>query len=131
MQITRITVNVAKKINLGNYESKEFGIFMEALPDSSEKAHDVAAKIKQQIEEQLAKWEAQERKNGHSGNGERRNVPKIIETTVKDEGYVCPECGEKMLQKEGKEYFQCSKHWAYPRMIERGEVRVRGQAPPV
>jgi hypothetical protein len=28
-----------------------------------------------------------------------------------------------MLQKEGKEYYMCGKHWGYPDMILKGEVR--------
>ena len=39
--------------------------------------------------------------------------------------YICPACGEKMLPKDGKDYFLCSKHWAYPDMIKKGIVKDR------
>ena len=39
--------------------------------------------------------------------------------------YTCPTCGEKMKPKEGKEYYLCTKHWGYPDMIQKGQVRER------
>ena len=52
--------------------------------------------------------------------------PKIVdESTNEEKDFICPECKENMQKKEGKEYFLCKKHWGYPTMIEKGEVRER------
>lgn len=47
------------------------------------------------------------------------------EIVGQQESYICPVCGEQMLPKEGKEYFLCGKHWGYPDMIKKGNVRDR------
>jgi tRNA(Ile2) C34 agmatinyltransferase TiaS len=48
----------------------------------------------------------------------------VLEEQPKEEkDFICPECKEKMQKKEGKEYYKCKKHWGYPAMIEKGEVR--------
>lgn len=39
--------------------------------------------------------------------------------------YICPSCGEKMMQKDGKEYYLCTSHWGYPDMIKKGIVKDR------
>jgi NADH pyrophosphatase NudC (nudix superfamily) len=39
--------------------------------------------------------------------------------------YVCPTCGEQMFPKDGKDYYLCTKHWAYPDMIKKGLVKER------
>lgn len=49
----------------------------------------------------------------------------IQEQEEKQESYICPVCGEQMLPKEGKEYYLCGKHWGYPDMIKKGNVRDR------
>ncbi len=43
----------------------------------------------------------------------------------KQRSYICPICGDQMLPKDGKEYYLCSKHWGYPDMIKKGNVRDR------
>ena len=37
---------------------------------------------------------------------------------------LCPECGEKMRRIDGKRYYQCSRHWATPEMLQQGEAKV-------
>ncbi|OLS20706.1 MAG: hypothetical protein HeimC3_39720 [Candidatus Heimdallarchaeota archaeon LC_3] len=59
-------------------------------------------------------------------NAAELQPPKIVEETVaQQKEFICPECKEKMQKKEGKEYYMCKKHWGYPDMIEKGEVRER------
>ena len=41
------------------------------------------------------------------------------------EEYICPNCGEEMKPKEGKDYYLCTKHWGYPDMIKKGIVKER------
>ena len=36
---------------------------------------------------------------------------------------TCPVCGEQMFQKEGKDYYLDSKHWDYPNMIQKGQIK--------
>lgn len=48
-----------------------------------------------------------------------------IEQQEKQEEFVCPICGEQMMPKEGKDYYLCTKHWGYPDMIKKGNVRER------
>ena len=63
----------------------------------------------------------------------RKEEPKVsytpkIEQQEEEQGqeeYICPVCGEEMKPKEGKSYLLCSKHWAYPDMIRKGEAKER------
>ena len=55
---------------------------------------------------------------------QEQNNQEEMKQTKQDE-YICPTCGEKMMPKEGKDYFLCSKHWGYPDMINKGQVRER------
>ena len=47
------------------------------------------------------------------------------EQLERQEQFICPTCGEQMMPKEGKDYYLCTKHWGYPDMIKKGNVRER------
>lgn len=57
------------------------------------------------------------------------NVSKAQDTIAPEheleisETIKCPKCGEPMYKKDGKKYYQCTKHWAYPDMLKKGEAR--------
>ena len=129
MQIEKITVSVNKKINLGNFETKDYAISAEASLESGETLKVAATGVKQVIENVINEWEA---------NLKGINIPQFesaeINKTIPNQNYnilpvtesfICPKCNEVMKKKEGKEYYLCSKHFGYPDMIRKGDVRDR------
>ena len=57
----------------------------------------------------------------------QKHEPEPVKTQEEEnlEGYICPNCGEEMKPKEGKDYYLCTKHWGYPDMIKKGIVKER------
>ncbi|OLS19201.1 MAG: hypothetical protein HeimC3_46870 [Candidatus Heimdallarchaeota archaeon LC_3] len=127
MQIKKVAVGISRKINLGNYETKDFQITAEAELEEGESLFDASNKVRQSIEHQLEGWEMETKGiTPKITNAEELLTLKIVDETVTQQSeFVCPECKEKMQKKEGKEYYVCQKHWGYPDMIEKGEVRER------
>jgi ssDNA-binding Zn-finger/Zn-ribbon topoisomerase 1 len=127
MQLEKVTVNVVKKINLGNFETKDYHLSAEVKVEEDETLKSVAGIIRQGIESILDEWEAQLKGTDISVLKPAGNLVKQIEPTQKEvnmiETFSCPECNELMKKKEGKEYYMCDKHWGYPDMIKKGEVR--------
>ncbi|OLS19083.1 MAG: hypothetical protein HeimC3_47560, partial [Candidatus Heimdallarchaeota archaeon LC_3] len=123
----KVTVGITRKINLGNYETKDFQLTAEVELEEGESLYDVSNKVRQTLEHQLEGWEMETKGiTPKINNASELLPPKIVEeTTTKQSEFVCPECKEKMQKKEGKEYYMCKKHWGYPDMIEKGEVRER------
>ncbi|OLS21269.1 MAG: hypothetical protein HeimC3_36490 [Candidatus Heimdallarchaeota archaeon LC_3] len=127
MQIKKVTVGISRKINLGNYETKDFQITAEVELEEGENLFDVSNKVRQSIEHQLEGWEMDTKGiTPKIANAAELLHPKVVEETItKQSEYVCPLCKDTMQKKEGKEYYMCKKHWGYPDMIEKGEVRER------
>lgn len=48
-----------------------------------------------------------------------------MKNQISPSGFLCPVCNDPMHQKEGKEYFLCTKHWGYPNQIKKGIVKDR------
>ena len=55
----------------------------------------------------------------------RKSNDTTSKTESNSEVLVCPECNEPMHQKQGKEYYLCTKHWGYPNQVVRGIVKER------
>ena len=127
MQITKVMVGVNRKLNMGNYETKDYSITAEAVLEEGESLFEVSNRVKQALEHQVEGWEMETK--GITPKIETANElvkPVVLEKPLKDTTeFVCPECKEKMQKKEGKDYYLCSKHWGYPAMINKGEVRER------
>ncbi len=127
MQIKKITVGISRKINLGNYETKDFQITAEAELEEGETLFDASNKMRQSLEHQLDGWEMETKGiTPKITNAAELLTPKVVEEQSTEENqFICPECKEKMQKKEGKDYYLCKQHWGYPAMIEKGEVRER------
>jgi ssDNA-binding Zn-finger/Zn-ribbon topoisomerase 1 len=127
MQLKKITVNVVKKINLGNFETKDYHLSAEVRVEEGETLKTVAGTVRQGIESILDEWEAQLKGTDISELKPADNLVKQSMPIQKEVDMVetisCPECNELMKKKEGKEYYMCDKHWGYPDMIKKGEVR--------
>ncbi|OLS24221.1 MAG: hypothetical protein HeimC3_21200 [Candidatus Heimdallarchaeota archaeon LC_3] len=126
MQIKKITVGISRKINLGNYETKDFQLIVEVELEEGENLLDVSNKLRQSLEHQLEVWEMETKGITPKITNATILPPKVVdEAIIQQKEFICPECKEKMQKKEGKEYYMCKKHWGYPIMIEKGEVRER------
>lgn len=127
LQLDKITVNIVKKINLGNFETKDYHLSAEVKVEESETLKSVAGKIRNTIESILDEWEAELKGTNVSVSKSAENLVKQSQNSQNKtelfENFICPECKELMTRKEGKEYFMCNKHWGYPDMIKKGEVR--------
>ncbi|OLS21788.1 MAG: hypothetical protein HeimC3_33780 [Candidatus Heimdallarchaeota archaeon LC_3] len=129
MQIKKVTVGITRKINLGNYETKDFQLTAEVELEEGESLFDVSNKVRQTLEHQLEGWEMETKGiTPKISNASELLPPKIVDDTkTQQNDFICPVCSEKMQKKEGKEYYLCKKHWDYPSMIEKGEVKERYQ----
>ena len=129
MQITKVTVGITRKINLGNYETKDFQLSAEVELEEGESLFDVSNKVRQTLDHQIEGWEMETKGiTPKITNASELMPPKIVdESSTEEKDLICPECKEKMQKKEGKEYYLCKKHWGYLTMIEKGEVRERFQ----
>ena len=147
MNIDKITVTRGKKVNLGNYETENYEISMSVELESQDEPHDVINGIKTILDKKLSVWENSLKNPSIKKPSEQiteiKTADQLIEYTdevvneYKDQeihsqdlefssdtkSFVCPKCKEPMVQKEGKSYYLCSKHWGYPDMILKGEVR--------
>ena len=146
MKIEKITVTRGKKVNLGNYETENYEISMEVELEDQDDAHDIINGLKNILDQKLLNWENTLKLVSESANNEikteiktakslideaeieeinkKQILPEISSVDSKSEKqYICPKCNEPMHKKENKEYYLCSKHWGYPDMIEKGEVR--------
>ena len=134
MKIDKINVQISKKIYLGNYESKHYNLGAEVSITEGESFLKAADIIKEKLEEKLLQWEKQQKSTTSqpiikANEGKERSVtpqitkPLTVTKNYSPKTYICPECGEQMYKKEGKEYYLCSNHWGYPSMIEKGQVR--------
>ena len=132
MNITSIKVQVSKKINLGNYETKNYLVETEITPEEDRPFTQSINEMKVQLEHIINEWERLERIEHSKNNITIVEQPTTVKTKTPTKQqpfsknkatYICPECGEQMHKKEGKEYYLCSKHWGYPAMIEKGQVR--------
>jgi ssDNA-binding Zn-finger/Zn-ribbon topoisomerase 1 len=127
MELEKISVKIVKKINLGNFETKDYHLSAEVKVEDGETLKSVAGTIKQAIESILDEWEAELKGTDVSILKSAENLVKQSKAKQNEtelfETFTCPECKEIMKKKEGKEYYICNKHWGYPDMIKKGEVR--------
>ena len=145
LKIEKIKVTRGKKVNLGNYESESYELSMEVALEDQDEAHDVINGLKNIIDQKLINWENTIKQAAKSttltteiktadaliqknDKPEKNSVDKVPQEQPSQDGqakeqFICPKCKEPMVKKENKEYFLCSKHWGYPDMIEKGEVR--------
>ena len=148
MKITKILVTRGRKLHLENYDNEKFEIQMEAQVDDKDDPQDLIQGIKTLLDRHLDAWEQSIRgnkafkepspsvviKTANELVEETETVDSVIreqveQTTHKtqaeseDQKLICPKCNEVMTKKEGKDYYLCSKHWGYPDMIRKGQVR--------
>ncbi len=148
MKITKVTVVRGKKVNLDMNDTEKFEIQMDAVLDDQDDAQDIVQGLKSILDRHLLAWEqklqgkmalgnepnpvtiktAEELVASTSDEVETRTEPtepKIEAKTSEEENLnlICPICNEIMVKKEGKDYYLCSKHWGYPDMIRKGQVR--------
>lgn len=145
MKIEKIKVTRGKKVNLGNYESENYELSMEVRLEDQDEAHDVINGLKNVMDQKLINWENTLKQSSTEPMAlkteiktadtliQENDLSKIIpvdktpqkEDTkeIQEQQFICPKCKEPMVKKENKEYYLCSKHWGYPDMIEKGEVR--------
>jgi predicted RNA-binding Zn-ribbon protein involved in translation (DUF1610 family) len=142
MKVKTIKVESAKKINLGNYETKDYAIAYEIDLAPTDNAEAITQQVKISLDKMLTDWENQiqhvddlHEQNSlfvtfqgpvsNDASQEQEILPEVVSKVDKSDSYDCPECGEKMIKKDGKNYFICSKHWGYPDMIMKGSVKIR------
>ncbi|MHA2365573.1 MAG: hypothetical protein ACXAC7_16570 [Candidatus Hodarchaeales archaeon] len=146
MKIEKVTVRRGRKINLGNYESSNLEIGMDIILGDGDDPQETINGIHRLLNQHLEVWENQQKETIEQRDNQSQPVEPAIQTAdsflenqeniksqeipptkitniSKTEKYICPKCNEVMVQKEGKEYLMCNKHWAYPDMILKGEVR--------
>ena len=130
MQIKKTTVGISRKLNLGNYETKDFYLTAEAELEDGETLTDVNNTLKKALEHQLDNWEMDTKGVVPTITTAdvlvKQKVPESLPQQF--EQLICPQCQEPMQKKEGKDYYLCNKHWGYPAMIKKGEVRDRYQS---
>ena len=91
----------------------------------------VTESVKHQLEEKISEWEkaikVSDSKEVKKPTIRQSSVFAISDDTTTPpevtEPLICPKCNEQMVKKEGKDYYLCSKHWGYPDMILKGEVK--------
>ena len=130
MQIKKTTVGISRKLNLGNYETKDFYLTAEAELESGETLVDVNNSLKKTLELQLDNWEMEMKgitPTIVTADVLAKQQPQEI-VSQQTETLICPVCKELMQKKEGKDYYLCKKHWGYPAMIKKGQVRDRFQS---
>jgi hypothetical protein len=121
VHLKKVTVGINRKVNLGNYETKDYYLSAEVDVEEGENLKTVSEELKSSIEALVDAWEAELK-------GEESTLKPATELVKKEEleeGFICPKDNEEMKKAEGKEYYLCSKHWGYPDMIRKGEVRER------
>lgn len=138
MSIKKINILFGETVNLGNYNSKRMELGLEIdITDKEGQFEDHYVLAKELIESKLLQWKKDLTngsessrinfsKKNYSNSGKYHAKPKIdtyskLQTTEHE--LICPECQEYMVQKPGKQYFTCSKHWAYPDMVAKGIVK--------
>ena len=125
MKFEKIMVNFGSTINTGEYESKRVDLEAVVFLEEGETFDESSEKLKKILQEKVELWEGEIRsRNGNKKNLTEKSIESDGDRTIKNnESVICPKCGEKMVKKEGKEYYICSKHWGYPDMIHEGLVR--------
>ena len=143
MKIEKVSVSRGKKVNLGNYETENYEISMQVELEAEDDVHDIINGLKNIIDQKLENWEITLKQSaGLIKNVDLTTDIKTADTLIKEsesanieipsesqnsdpveKKYICPKCKEPMHKKENKDYYLCSKHWGYPDMIEKGEVR--------
>ena len=148
MKITKVMVVRGRKLHLENYDTENFEIQIESAIEDNDDPQEVIQGLKNILERHLDSWEQQKREHLSSMEKTqqvsiktaeelvsedaniRENIPaqtEVREETKNDEQdqtpLICPKCNEIMVKKEGKDYYLCSKHWGYPDMIKKGQVR--------
>lgn len=148
MKISKVTVLRGKKINLETDDAENFEIQMEALLDEQDDPQDIVQGLKSILDRHLLAWEQKIRgklnlKDDQSPvtfttaeelvtgsiqleNEKKDAIEQKLDNKKPEEevlNLICPKCNEKMVKKEGKDYYLCSKHWGYPDMIKAGQVR--------
>ena len=148
MKISKVAVVRGKKIDLETAETEHFEIQMEAQIEEKDDPQEIIQGLKSILDRHLLAWEQKLRGNSYS----MESTPQVNIKTASDlieqppdqqsqttEAHepliesksateemvqlICPKCNEKMVKKEGKDYYLCSKHWGYPDMIKAGQVR--------
>ena len=151
MQVETINIKVGRMINVGDQETRSIEVGMEITLANGDNVEQQYHSLKSSLEHDTRIKAAGgtfeditappplipaniSQNNSLSKNPtlKRKEVKQKFEksrepisTTQLSEAYTCPECNEPMKQKEGKEYFLCSKHWGYPNQITRGIVKER------
>jgi hypothetical protein len=138
MRISEIKVTHGATVNTGDYESKRIDLELRAFLDEMDDPEIAFEQLKRGLIEKVTTWEKEikdrvkelgsirieTKKQGNlTGYGNGNGQKTATEVIKIEESYTCPKCGEQMQQKEGKEYYMCGKHWGYPDMILKGEVR--------
>jgi uncharacterized C2H2 Zn-finger protein len=143
MRFQKVVVDLSRSIDLtdGRIESISLS-YTVLIDDENEDPQEVYSSVYRLINLQLNSWERELRQEIQKNLFLASEPPPITTAASmiqinnkdpksdlinKDPEVLCPECGEKMFQKDGKSYFTCvNKHWGYLEMIKKGEVRISG-----
>jgi uncharacterized C2H2 Zn-finger protein len=143
MRFQKVSVDLSRTITLTDGKIESISLSYTVLIDEeSEDPQEVYSSVYRLINLQINSWEREIRQEIQKNLFLTSEPPPIttaasmIQTNHrdpksdiinKDPEVLCPECGEKMFQKDGKSYFTCiNKHWGYLEMIKKGEVRISG-----
>ena len=118
------------------YESKKINLEVVVRLEEGENKDSAYEQIKKDLMTKGDAWEQELRASctpKKESNAKKNGVPVITDVQNKSQDQVtiietngllvCPQCGEDMFQKEGKDYYVDSKHWGYPDMIRKGQVK--------
>ena len=148
MKITKVMVIRGRKLHLENYDTENFEIQIESAIEDKDDPQEVIQGLKNILDRHLDSWEQQKREHLISVDKIQQVSIKTAEELVSEDvnigennpaqievveeakngeqdqtPLICPKCNEIMVKKEGKDYYLCSKHWGYPDMIKKGQVR--------
>ena len=148
MKITKVSVQRGKRIILDEQREESYEIQIDAQVGEQDDPQELVHSLKSVLDKHLASWEFElqgKKSTGQqqgkvviqtandlitSANDNENKEQEQIMTETKQEQFeevsgslVCPKCNEVMTKKEGKDYYLCSKHWGYPDMIRKGQVR--------
>jgi uncharacterized C2H2 Zn-finger protein len=128
MRFQKVSVDLSRTITLTDGKIESISLSYTVLIDEeSEDPQEVYSSVYRLINLQINSWEREIRQEIQKNLFLTSEPPPISDIINKDPEVLCPECGEKMFQKDGKSYFTCiNKHWGYLEMIKKGEVRISG-----
>lgn len=140
MKIKELNLSVTRFVKLSDDFSEKITLeYKTEINSEQEDPTEVFGNISKLIDQQLNAWERELRKKTDREMVFSKTPPPVtsaadlIQPAVatqqtpksKEEVLICPICKVPMHKKEGKNYYLCEKHYGYPDMIKRGEVRER------